>query len=150
MSAEVITIGGQKLILSTWEDITERAKLDRAKDEFISLVSHELRTPLTVMLGSLKTAVSPGMTADDVSALIDNAIEGGESMETIINNLLELSRAQADRLALATRTLDIPGEVKRVVEKVRVHYPGHFYSVHSTARRPARHRRPRPYRTHPL
>ena len=91
-SAEGITVLGT--------DITEQKKLDKAKDEFISLVSHELRTPLTIMLGSLKTAATPGLTHEDVMSLVTNAIEGGESMDIIINNLLELSRSQAGRLVL--------------------------------------------------
>jgi signal transduction histidine kinase len=110
-------------------DITERKKLDRAKDEFISLVSHELRTPLTIILGSLKTALSPGVSPDDARTLIENAIDGSLSMTTIIDNLLELSRAQANRLKLNSRNLDMKELLKSVVEKVHPRYPNYCYSV---------------------
>jgi two-component system, chemotaxis family, sensor kinase Cph1 len=110
-------------------DIAERKKVELAKDEFIGLVSHELRTPLTVILGSLKTAVSPGMSADDRKSLLENAVEGGESMNIIINNLLELSRAQINRLQLVNQSLDISEMVKEVVEKIRLHFPADRFVV---------------------
>jgi PAS domain S-box-containing protein len=111
------------------DNISEQKKLDRAKDEFISLVSHELRTPLTIVLGSLKTARGKGMTADDVFTLIDNAIEGGESMASIIDNLLELSRSQAGRLALVQREIILRDFIGATVNNVAAHYPAHRYSV---------------------
>ena len=57
-----------KTVLATiaqGQDITERKKVEQMKDEFIGLVSHELRTPMTVITGSLKTAMSQGITARD-------------------------------------------------------------------------------------
>ena len=39
--------------MSIGEDITEKLKLERVKDEFISIVSHELRTPLASIRGAL-------------------------------------------------------------------------------------------------
>jgi PAS domain S-box-containing protein len=111
------------------QDITERKKLERAKDEFISLVSHELRTPLTVISGSLKTARSPGLSEDDIKFLIENAIDGAESMENIIQNLLELSRAQAGKLKLSQQTVYIRDIIGQVLERVRLHYPSHRYAV---------------------
>jgi PAS domain S-box-containing protein len=110
-------------------EITERKKLDRAKDEFISLVSHELRTPLTVVLGSIKTTRSPGLTHDDVDSLIENAIEGGESMANIIDNLLELSRVQSGRLSLVQRSLLLRDLITSTVDKVALHYPNYCYTV---------------------
>jgi len=115
--------------VSLVKNITERKKLDRAKDEFISLVSHELRTPLTIVLGSLKTALSPAIALEDARTLIDNAIEGGESMAIIIDNLLELSRSQAGRLELVQKTLDMQEVVEGVVAKVKPHFPAHLYTV---------------------
>jgi signal transduction histidine kinase len=110
-------------------DVTERKKLDRAKDEFISLVSHELRTPLTVVLGSLKTAKDPGMSQDDISFLIDNSIEGSESMAVIIDNLLELSRAQSGRLSLVQRKVSLGSAISEAIEKVSFLYPNYSYFV---------------------
>jgi PAS domain S-box-containing protein len=121
--------GAQRRTRIAISDITERHRLDQAKDEFISLVSHELRTPLTVVLGSLKTAIASGISVEDTRALISNAINGGESMDNIIQNLLELSRAQANRLALSLHDLDIRQAIKTAVEQVRVRYPGHDYQV---------------------
>ena len=112
-------------------NITQRKNLDRAKDEFISLVSHELRTPLTIVLGSLKTAKSPGMAPEDVDALIENAIEGGDSMANIIDNLLELSRAQAGKLTLAQRSLMIRDIINSVVDRVSDLYPNYYYTVNA-------------------
>ena len=45
--------GAPLRMLGVVHDVTERALLDRSKDEFISTVSHELRTPLTSIKGAL-------------------------------------------------------------------------------------------------
>jgi signal transduction histidine kinase len=111
------------------QDITGHKQLEQAKDEFISLVSHELRTPMTIILGSLYTAMSPGISPEDAHLLIKNAIEGGESLGRILDNLLELSRYQAQRLTLTKEALDIVKMAESVVEKVRTQYPAHRYEI---------------------
>lgn len=90
-----------------FDDVSEHKKIDQMKDEFIGLVSHELRTPLTVVLGSVYTAMSKGLSAEDVKDLLENAVEGAEAMKNVIENLLELSRCQANRLALEKELVDI-------------------------------------------
>jgi two-component system phosphate regulon sensor histidine kinase PhoR len=129
LHGHLVPNGTQGGSVITLVDITERKKLDRAKDEFISMVSHELRTPLTVILGSLKTALSPHLSPSDARLLIENAIDGSQSMSAIIDNLLELSRAQANRLKLDTSSLDLKHVLKSVVEKVHLRYPNFCYSV---------------------
>ena len=66
-------------VMSEVEDVTEHRRVDQAKDEFISLVSHELRNPLTVIIGSVQTALSPGLSAEEIRFLLQNASEGGRS-----------------------------------------------------------------------
>jgi signal transduction histidine kinase len=80
-------------------------------------------------MGSLKTAASAGIAPGDVRSLIDNAIDGGESMAAIINNLLELSRAQAGRLELSAKSVDISALLRRTVETARLNYPDFSYTV---------------------
>jgi signal transduction histidine kinase len=116
-------------VMSEVEDITERKRVDQAKDEFISLVSHELRNPLTVIIGSVQTALSPGLTPEEIRFLLQNAAEGGHTMEQIISNLLELSRFQANRLKLSHEPLNVGKSARKMVEQVKQLYPRHLYMI---------------------
>jgi signal transduction histidine kinase len=109
--------------MSEVQDITEIREMDRAKDEFISLVSHELKNPLTVILGSAQTALSPGLSESDIKFLLQNTLEGAHSMDQIINNLLELSRYQANRLKLATEEMDLVTLARKTISQVKRGYP---------------------------
>ena len=96
----------------------DHKKTDRMKDEFISLVSHELRTPLTVITGSLRAARSEEISPDEARELLDNAIQGADSLEIILENMLELSRDQVGRLYLRTEQVSISGLVESVIHKL--------------------------------
>lgn len=101
-------------------DITERKRLDKMKDEFISLVSHELRTPLTVIMGSLNTVLSEGarLSPDETQQLLQDAAQETKSLSHLLGNLLELSRARAERLLLYTEPVSIQKVVQETVDKV--------------------------------
>ncbi len=104
---ELVEIGGEEHVLGQAIDITERKRGEQIKDEFIGMVSHELKTPLTVLIGALSTALSEGMPEREVRELMHDALWGAETMADIVENLLELSRWQANRLVLASDPLDI-------------------------------------------
>jgi PAS domain S-box-containing protein len=101
------------------QDITERKRAEQMKDEFIGLVSHELRTPMTVITGSLRTAMSENISPEDKQLLLENTIEGADSLSAILENLLELSRYQAGRLQIHTENVEIPFAAASVVGKLR-------------------------------
>jgi NtrC-family two-component system sensor histidine kinase KinB len=110
--------GKLKLIICTYQDVTELKKIDKMKDEFISLVSHELRTPMTVINGSLRTAMSKLVSPEDRQILLQNAIDGVSSLSTILENMLELSRHQAGRLLLRKDPISIPLVAKRIMDSL--------------------------------
>ncbi len=101
------------------QDITERKKAEQLKDEFIGLVSHELKTPITVVIGAVSTAMSPRISKKDARELLQDAASSAETLATIVDNLLELSRAQADRLVIRRERIDIADIIRNVVEVYR-------------------------------
>ena len=97
-------------------DITTRKKLEetliqakdqaeaanRAKSEFISSVSHELRTPLNAIIGFSKLLQNPriGPLNEDQEAYIADVVHSAEHLMQLINDLLDLSKIEAGKLAL--------------------------------------------------
>ncbi len=120
--------GKMKSVMSEIQDVAEHRRIDRAKDEFIGLVSHELRNPLTVIIGSVQTALSPGISDDEIRFLLQNASEGALSMDQIISNLLELSRYQSNRLKLSRAPVDLPLLARKTAEQVKLFHPSNHYT----------------------
>jgi PAS domain S-box-containing protein len=90
-------------------DISERKKVERMKDEFVSTVSHELRTPLTSIRAAL-SMMAGGMAGElpaDVRALVDIAAQSCERLVRLIGDVLDIQKIEGGnmRLALAAEPL---------------------------------------------
>jgi len=109
------SIDGRKLIQCNIRDVSERKKAEKTKDEFIGMVSHELKTPLTIMIGDLYTLANERLPKKDRQQLLQDALISSESLAGIVENLLELSRYQANRTVLHQQTVDI-GQIARDVK----------------------------------
>ena len=83
-------------------DLTERRRVDRMKNEFISTVSHELRTPLTSILGNL--ALLQGGVAGDLPQtcrpLIESAHRNSERLLKLINDILDIEKIESGQLPI--------------------------------------------------
>ena len=107
------------------QDITERKRAEQVKDEFIGLVSHEIRTPLTILMGAIGTMMQKGISVEDAQILLADALDGAESLNLIVNNMIELSRYQSARLALAKTPINIEEVVMNLAEKEKLHASRH-------------------------
>ncbi len=85
------------------------AELARLKTDFVSVVSHELRTPLTSIIGALGTLQRPELTPQDPRAkqLIDMAAKQSNRLKTLIEDLLVVSRIEADSLPMRPTELEL-------------------------------------------
>ena len=107
------------------EVISALKETDRIKDEFLGMVSHELRTPLTVIIGALSTALDERVSPEDRQELMRDASSSAASLATILDNMLELSRAQAGRLRLRKEPVRIRDVAAKAVLRVRRKYDTH-------------------------
>jgi len=112
-------------------DIAERKKLDELKDELIGLVSHEIRTPLTVIMGGLNTLLSEGarLSGEEKQQLLQDAALETNSLAYLLGDLIELSRAQANRLALNLEPVAIKSITKSVVGKLEQQTTAHRFVI---------------------
>jgi PAS domain S-box-containing protein len=84
------------------EDITEKLKVERVKDEFISIVSHELRTPLASVRGALGL-LSSGVLANKPEVaknMLDIAAIDIERLVRLVNDILDLERLESNKVNL--------------------------------------------------
>jgi len=83
-------------------DITERHRVDKLKNEFISTVSHELRTPLTSIRGSLGLLQGGAVEelSDKVQQIVDIAYNNTERLLLIINDILDIQKLESNAYQL--------------------------------------------------
>ena len=82
---------------------------NRAKSEFLSNMSHELRTPLNAILGiteMVRDDAEDDDNADTVEAL-DRVLRSGQHLLQLINDILDLSKIEANKLELHIEDIDV-------------------------------------------
>jgi signal transduction histidine kinase/ActR/RegA family two-component response regulator len=78
----------------------------RAKAEFLAVMSHEIRTPLNGVL-ALAGLAARQLRQDELRPHMDTIIRSGETLLRLLNDALDLSRAEAGRLELEEEPLRI-------------------------------------------
>lgn len=97
---------------------TAAATASRAKSEFLALVSHELRTPLNSILGfadMISSSVRGDGTAGKVQEYAGYIRQSGDSLLSLINDIIDLARAESDRLQMREREIALREVLERCV-----------------------------------
>ncbi|MFH0876326.1 MAG: CHASE4 domain-containing protein [archaeon] len=94
-------------------------ELDRAKDDFLSNVSHEIKTPIT----SLKTYTQL-LLSDSFEKIkkgqreaLEVILESIKQLDSIVNELLDLSRYEAGKMKLELQMEEICSSIKEVIKE---------------------------------
>jgi PAS domain S-box-containing protein len=94
---------------------------NRAKSEFLANVSHELRTPLNAVIGFSEIMVSAllGPLPDAYRDYASDINSSGKHLLDLINDVLDLSKAEAGRLDLAEEMIEVEDVVEASLRFVR-------------------------------
>jgi PAS domain S-box-containing protein len=133
MGQNVLTVADGERVLgyeAIARDITQRKGVEeelsrardaalqsvRAKSEFLANVSHELRTPLNGVLGMTGLLMGTPLTPEqrEYAELIRSS---GESLLTIVNDVLDLSRIESGKLEIETIDFDVEDLAESVIEQ---------------------------------
>jgi two-component system, sensor histidine kinase len=93
---------------------------NRAKSTFLANVSHEIRTPLNVVLGFSQLLESrEGALAPQELEWIGHIRSAGENLLSTVNDILDIARVEAGKLALSMASVDIGGLLAECVDSIR-------------------------------
>ncbi|MDH5601199.1 MAG: PAS domain S-box protein [Gammaproteobacteria bacterium] len=111
-------IEGELLFTGVLRDITERRKIEKIKNEFVSTVSHELRTPLTAIKGSLDIVTNSLNIELNVQAstMLDVANRNVERLLTLINDILDVAKLESGEINFTNEKINIISFIKDIIE----------------------------------
>lgn len=105
-------------VVVAFQDVTERRRLDRMKDEFISTVSHELRTPLTALRAALGLIAGGALEKrpDKSAQMLEVALANCDRLVRLVNDILDFERMGAGRLPMRFEEADAEELLRRACE----------------------------------
>lgn len=104
----------QALLIDELQQARDKAEAaNRAKSAFLGVISHELRTPMNGVLGAaqLLSATRLDPTQKEYVSIVRNS---GDSLLALLNDILDLTKIEADRMALEAIDIDTAELVGRV------------------------------------
>lgn len=95
-------------------------KADKAKRDLISNVSHDLRTPLTMIsgYGEMMMDMPEEKTDENIQVIIDES----KRLSNLVNDLLDLSRLQENKVVLEKENFDITELIKNQLKKYEYYH----------------------------
>lgn len=114
-------------------EASQRDELDRLKDEFVLTASHELRSPLTSVQGFAellmmdRDSLTPKQ-AETVEIILENC----RHLVRLLNDLLDLARSDAGRLAIVPRPIEVGALVEDAARSMRAQTDAAHQSLTTT------------------
>jgi signal transduction histidine kinase/CheY-like chemotaxis protein len=103
-------------VVWTLRDITERARLEEAKSDFVATASHELRSPLTSIKGFIELLQSTDNEnlTERQEEFIRIALQSTDRLVELVNDLLDVARIEAGQFEIHPRSVDLRDAIEEV------------------------------------
>src|SRR5665213_1628620 len=115
--------------VGTATDIEDQKREMEKKDEFIGIASHELRTPLTSLKGYLQLLTN--YKKDDLPQIVKQYVAKANiainKLQSLVNDLLDVSKIQAGRLDYKLTKINLSDVIKTCIADARHIYPGNTF-----------------------
>jgi len=99
-------------------DITKLKEIEKIKSQFVSMVAHELRSPLAAIEGWLEVVISGEAGGDEKQKRewLQRAKERAHSLLALVNDLLEINKIEAGKVAQKMESVRIVEIITKIVD----------------------------------
>lgn len=105
------------------EDITQQKRLEESKTSFVAITAHELRTPITIIKGNAELLLGMSKEAlsdPEVKTMIDTIKKSSVGLLSIVNEFLDLTILEEQRLNIKGKNFDCVALVNDIVAEFQV------------------------------
>ena len=117
---QIVPYGAGQLLLLV-RDVTRQAQLEAMRKDFVANASHELRSPLTVISGYLETIAHDDTLDQALAGPVQEMRRQALRMNAIVQDLLELSRLEAEGGAPQGVPIDVDALMKQLRNDLLAH-----------------------------
>jgi signal transduction histidine kinase len=107
-----------KLVTEMARANRELSRLEQAKTDFISIAAHELKTPLTLVQGYVNI-LRESEAGPQVTPIVEGIERGAQRMNSIIEDMLDLSAMDLKRLGLVLEPVRLSKAVDLVISQLQ-------------------------------
>lgn len=101
-------------------DVTERAEIDRIKQEFTANVSHELKTPLTSISGYAEMIENGMARSEDITLFAGRIRRESARMLTLISDIIKLSKLDSSDLGSESEPVELCAICRECVDMLDI------------------------------
>ncbi|MGH9350457.1 MAG: GAF domain-containing sensor histidine kinase [Vicinamibacterales bacterium] len=110
--------GHAALAVENAQAYEEAREANRLKDDFLATLSHELRTPLNAILGYTRMMRTKAVAPERLEKAIDTVERNARALAQIVDEVLDISRIVAGKLAIQVRPVRLARLVDDAVSTV--------------------------------
>ncbi len=101
-------------------DVNEYRRMEKMKDEFVSVVSHELRTPLTSIRGALGLVAGGvlGPLPEKAQRMIDIAASNSDRLVRLINDILDIEKMESGKVMMQKQDCNAADLMRQASEEM--------------------------------
>ncbi|MGQ1946360.1 sensor histidine kinase [Geofilum sp. OHC36d9] len=88
---------------------------DRLKSAFLANMSHEIRTPLNGVVGFTQLLRDPELNTTEKDEYLDIIEKSGERLLAIINDLIDISKIEANQVTINKTPINIPARITEII-----------------------------------
>ncbi|CAG0977502.1 two-component system, sensor histidine kinase and response regulator [Rhodocyclaceae bacterium] len=120
VTVAAFAMDGSRFIYAASRDIGERKRAEAAlreamqkaeaanvaKSQFLATMSHEIRTPMNGILGMAQLLMAQNLTETERADYVRTILNSGQTLLTLLNDILDLSKVDAGKLELTQAAFD--------------------------------------------
>ena len=130
-----VAVENAQLFAEVEQRAEELAKANKLKSEFLARVSHELRTPMNSINGYSEMLLLNryGPVSEKQADRLGRILRNGKSLLALIDDLLDISKIDADKMEMHIEALTVDAELRAALESLEPQAAAHGLYLHTAS-----------------